>query len=74
VNRKELQEWLNGFPETTNIDIVFHRQGLNYYEQGGYAYVEPFEPLKDEWNFSINGHFYYDSGNNTLLLGGHNES
>lgn len=73
MNRKEYQQWLDKFPEDTLIEVVVHRRGSGYYDQGGNATIEAFDPVEDGWGYNYNGHFDYHKRTASLLIGGINE-
>ena len=78
MNRKQLQEWLNQFPEETQINVVKHCRGSGYYDQGGYASQTEFDPKPItyldneviESMFCHNDIAEYVRSSGTLLLGG----
>lgn len=71
MNRIELQQWLNQFDEDTIIECVVHSNGSGYYDQGGNATVEEFQPDIQRYTNSIwcaNDHFeYVDLRNNQFV-------
>lgn len=72
MNVKQLREWLKQFPDNTTVEVVVHTSGLGYYDQGGNATTEIFEPPCDE-RYSPLFEFIGCNGVHTLLLGGLNE-
>jgi hypothetical protein len=77
MNRLEFQEWLNQFDEDTIIEIVYHTDGHGYYDQGGNATTETFNPdmgelystLSTPW--CLNGHFEYNDFNTNQFVKPH---
>ena len=42
---KELIAWLSAFPDQdADVEVVQHTSGTGYYDQGGNARSEPFDP------------------------------
>lgn len=72
MNVKQLRKWLEQFPDETTVEVVVHSRGTSYYDQGGNATTEIFEPPSDEV-YSPLFEFTGYNGVHTLLLGGWNE-
>ena len=76
---QELIEWLKNFNQNAEVVTVEHLSSGSYYEQGGVAYIVPFDPeVPQEFEFSLYKHgktWEYEvdtKGNATLLLGVYN--
>jgi len=71
----ELIEWLNQFPDQeADVLIVEHSDGTGYYDQGGNAYEEEFNPEKHAEYIDMHGNPYVTPDKSyynkrTLLLG-----
>ena len=76
---KELAEWLKAFPDQdATVEVIVHERGTGYYDQGGNAHTEPFNPERHiEYTDMRGNQFvtpdkpYFNS--RTLLLGVEND-
>lgn len=50
MNRKQFQEWLNQFPEDTEIDVIIQEESRGY-ESYGEAVVQKFEGKEEQFDF-----------------------
>ena len=76
---QELIEWLKDFDQNAEVVTVEHLFSGSYYEQGGTAYIVPFDPEVTQefehipckygktWEYEVD-----TKGNATLLLGVYN--
>lgn len=76
---QELIEWLKDFDQNAEVMVVEHFSEGSYYEQGGTAYIVPFDPeVTREFEFNPYKHgktWEYEvdtKGNARLLLGVYN--
>jgi len=50
MNRKEFQEWLEQFPEDTEIDVIIQEESRGY-ESYGEAVARTFEGTEEQFEF-----------------------
>ncbi len=50
MNRKQVQEWLNQFPEDTEIDVIIQEESTGY-ESYGEAVAKKFEGTEEQFDF-----------------------
>ena len=72
----ELIEWLKTQDQGATVEIVEHTSGRGYYDQGGNAMVEPFDPDRHADYTDMRGNQFAKGkpweNERTLLLGLHN--
>ena len=50
MNRKQFQEWLDQFPEDTEIDVIIQEESRGY-ESYGEAVAKKFEGTEEQFEF-----------------------
>lgn len=68
---REMIEWLKTQPQDATVEVIIHRSGCGYYDQGGNIEWEEFkaEVATPENNFNQDHYLYELKGKKTIRLG-----
>ena len=73
MNVKEMAEWLLSLPDQNAIiEVVVHKYGSSYYDQGGNAHTEVFDLSENNFEITLGYTFRGVEYPSSILLGVYN--